>query len=297
MTTAIDVVCPQCNMADFVYFRCTTCKYFAIHQPETPDMVPRRLYGVMSLDALYPRQGSRQGAVHTTATHTCTAPHPQATSPQPTTTGTWSGWLHDVTSDGDVEPNPGPTPLGPPAKRTRYNHDAPLLYQTPRMLRKRITDNPPPEQKGRRTDNATTACQEHRPATPMCHHHKRKAEGVPSHQPPAKRHMSTTQWDGQHSSGAGGNIRPKRTHEDISEHATTDTPHKKIRRTQRPRIRPYPRPTNWVHDPTQDGDTEPNPGPTAPTQVDQATQTTPPGDMGIEAHDPPLPPLRVTPLS
>ena len=40
MTTTIDVVCPRCNMADFVYFRCTTCKYFVIHQPETPDLVP-----------------------------------------------------------------------------------------------------------------------------------------------------------------------------------------------------------------------------------------------------------------
>ena len=55
MTTAIDVVCPRCNMADFVYFRCTTCKYFAIHQRDTPDLVPRRLYNVMSPDPLYPR--------------------------------------------------------------------------------------------------------------------------------------------------------------------------------------------------------------------------------------------------
>ena len=55
MTTTIDVVCPRCNMADFVYFRCTTCKYFAIHQPEIPDMVPRRLYCVMSSDTMYHR--------------------------------------------------------------------------------------------------------------------------------------------------------------------------------------------------------------------------------------------------
>ena len=48
MTTAIDVLCPRYNMADFVYFRCTTCKYFAVHQPEAPDLVPRRLYNVMS---------------------------------------------------------------------------------------------------------------------------------------------------------------------------------------------------------------------------------------------------------
>ena len=74
MTTAIDVVCPRCHMADFVYFRCTTCKYFAIHQPETPDMVPSRMYGVMSPDTLYPRQGSWQGAEPANTTHTCTAP-------------------------------------------------------------------------------------------------------------------------------------------------------------------------------------------------------------------------------
>ena len=76
MTTAIDVVCSRRHMADVVYFRCTTCKYFAIHQLETPDMVPRRRYGVMSPDTLYPRQGSWQGAEPPTTTHTCTAPQP-----------------------------------------------------------------------------------------------------------------------------------------------------------------------------------------------------------------------------
>ena len=162
MTTAIDLVCPRCYMADFVYFRCTTCKYFAIYQPETPDMVPRRVYGVMSPDNLYPRQGSWQGAEPPTTAHTCTAPQPQTTSPQPTTIGTRNGWIHDVTSDGDVEPNPGPTPLGPSAKRTRYNQDTPPTYHTPRMLRKRTTDNPLPEQKRRRTNNVSTVYQEHR---------------------------------------------------------------------------------------------------------------------------------------
>ena len=86
--TAIDVVYPRCNMADFVYFRCTTCKYFAIHRPESPDLVPRLLYGVMSLDSLYPRQGSWQGAVPATTTHTCPTPKPHTTSPHPTTVDT-----------------------------------------------------------------------------------------------------------------------------------------------------------------------------------------------------------------
>ena len=58
MPTAVKVVCPRCHIAIFAFFRYTTCKYFAIHQPDTPDMVQRRLYGVMSLDSLYPRQGS-----------------------------------------------------------------------------------------------------------------------------------------------------------------------------------------------------------------------------------------------
>ena len=189
------------------------------------------------------------------------------------------------------------TPAPPLQKGTRCNQDTPLMYQTPRMLRKRTTDKSPPEHKRRRTDDVNTAYQEHRPTIHVYNHHKRKAEGAPSHQPAPKRHMSTGHWDEQHSPGTRGNLRPKRTHEDISEHVATNTPHKKIRRTQRLRTRPYPRPTNWVHDATQDGDTEPNPGPTAPTRVDQATQTTPPGDMGIEAHDAFSPPLRTTPLS
>ena len=52
MTTAVNVVCPRCHMAEFAFFRCTTCKYFAIHEPDTPDTVPGRLYGVMSPDTL-----------------------------------------------------------------------------------------------------------------------------------------------------------------------------------------------------------------------------------------------------
>ena len=204
--------------------------------------------------------------------------------------------MHDVTSDGDVEPNLGPTPLGPSAKRTRYNQDTPPTYHTPRMLRKRTTDNPPPEQKRRCTDNVETVHQQHRPATQVGNHHKRKADGSPAHQLATKRHMSTTHWDEQHTPGARGNVRPKRPYEDIREHVATGPPHKKIGKTQRLRRRPYPTPTNWVHDPTQDGDTEPNPGPTPPTRVDQATQTTPPGDTGTETHDAPSPPLQATPL-
>ena len=198
MTTAIGVVCPRCNIADFVYFRCTTCKYFAIHQPETPDLVPRRLYGVMSPHPLYLRQGSWQGAVPATTTHTCPTPKPHTTSPQPTTVHTPNGWIHDVTSDGDVEPNPGPSPLAPSAKRTRYNQDTPLTYQTPRMLRKRTKNNSPPEQKRRRTDDLHTVYREHQSTTHTCNHHKRKAEGAPSHQPAPRRHMGTAHWDEQH---------------------------------------------------------------------------------------------------
>ena len=141
MTTTVDVVCPRCQMADFSYVRCTTCKYFAIHQLDTPDMVPRHLYGVMSPDTLYPRQGSWQDAEVSPTTHTCSAPPPQETTPNPIPPNDINGWVHDVTKDGDVEPNPGPTsPAGPSPKRMRNNRDDPPTYNTPRMLRKRTTE-------------------------------------------------------------------------------------------------------------------------------------------------------------
>ena len=144
-------------MADFVYFRCTTCKYFAIHQPDTLDLVPRRLYNVMSPDPLYPRQESWQEAIPATSSQTYHTPVPHKTGPRPTVESTPDGWLRDVTSDGDVEPNPGPSPSTPPTKRTRYNQDTPHMYQTPRMLRKRTADNTPPGQKRRRTDHVHMA--------------------------------------------------------------------------------------------------------------------------------------------
>ena len=177
MTTAIDVVCPRCIMADFVYFRCTTCKYFAIHQPDTPDLVPRRLYNVMSPDPLYPRQESWQEAIPATTSQTHHTPIPHKTGPRPTVEDTPDGWIRDVTSDGDVEPNPGPSPSTPSAKRTRYNQDTPHTYQTSRMLRKRTADNTPPGQKRRRTDHVHMANQEHQSPTLVYNHHKRKADG------------------------------------------------------------------------------------------------------------------------
>ena len=264
MTTAIDVVCPRCNMADFVYFRCTTCKYFAIHQPDTPDLVPRRLYNVMSPDPLYPRQESWQEAIPDTTSQTYHTPVPHKTGPRPTVEDTPDGWLRDVTSDGDVEPNPGPSPSTPSAKRTRYNQDTPHMYQTPRMLRKRTADNTSPGQKRRRADHVPMANQEHQSSTLVYNHHKRKADGEPTHQPLPKRHQSTTHWDEQHPLGNQGNLRMKRPYEDTTDQVIGDSPRRKIRGTQRLRNRPYPRPTSWVHDPTQDGDTEPNPGPTTP---------------------------------
>ena len=294
MTTAIDVVCPRWSVADFVYFRCTTCKYFAIHQPEIPDLVPRRLYNEMSPDTVYPRQGSWQGAIPATSSHTYHTPTPHTTGSRPTTVDTLDIWIRDVTSDGDVEPNPGPTPLAPTTKPTRYNQDIPLTYQTPRLLRKHTTDNTPPGHKRRRTDHLHMAYQEHQLPTLAYNHHKRKAEGEPSHQPTPKRHQSTAHWDEQHPPGKQGNLRPTRTYEDTTEHVTDDSPHRKIRRTQRLRIRPYPRPTSWVHDPTQDGDTEPNPGPATPA-LERAAQTTPPGDMESEVHNALLPFLLASP--
>ena len=294
MTTAIDVVCPRCNMADFVYFRCTTCKYFAIHQPDTPDLVPRRLYNVMSPDPLYPRQESWQEAIPATTSQTYHTPVPHKTGPRPTVEDTPDGWLRDVTSDGDVEPNPGPSPSTPPAKRTRYNQDTPHMYQTPRMLRKRTADNTPPGQKRRRTDHVHMANQGHQSSTLVYNHHKRKADGEPTHQPIPKRHQSTTHWDEQHPPGNQGNLRMKRTYEDTTDQVMGDSPRRKIRRTQRLRNRPYPRPTSWVHDPTQDGGTEPNPGPATPA-VERAAQTTPPGDMGTEVHNALLPLLLAAP--
>ena len=254
MTTAIDVVCPRCNMADFVYFRCTTCKYFAIHQPDTPDLVPRRLYNVMSPDPLYPRQESWQEAIPDTTSQTYHTPVPHKTGPRPTVEDTPDGWLRDVTSDGDVEPNPGPSPSTPSAKRTRYNQDTPHMYQTPRMLRKRTADNTPPGQKRRRADHVPMANQEHQSSTLVYNHHKRKADGEPTHQPLPKRHQSTTHWDEQHPLGNQGNLRMKRPYEDTTDKGIGDSPRRKIRRTQRLRNRPYPRPTSWVHDPTPPDD-------------------------------------------
>ena len=198
MTTAIDVVCPPCNMADFVYFRCTTCKYFAIHQSDTSDLVPRRLYNVMSLDPLYPRQESWQEAIPATTSQTYHTPVPHKTGPRLTVEDTPDGWIRDVTSDRDVEPNPGSSPSTPSAKRTRYNQETPHTYQTPRMLRKRTADNTPPGQKRRRTDHVHMANQEHQSPTLVYNHHKRKADGEPTHQPIPKRHQSTTHWDEQH---------------------------------------------------------------------------------------------------
>ena len=260
----------------------------------TPDLVPRRLYNVMSPDPLYPRQGSSQGVIPATTSQTYHTPIPHTTGPRPTTVDTPDGWIRDVTSDGDVEPNPGPSPLAPSAKRTRYNQDTPLTYQTPRMLRKRTTDNTPPGHKRGRTDHLHMADQEHQSPTLVCNHHKRKAEGEPSHQPTSKRHQSTTHWDEQHPPGNQGNLRPKRTFEDTTEHVMSDSPRRKIRRTQRLCRRPYPRPTSWVHDPTQDGDTEPNPGPATPA-VERAAQTTPAGDMGTEVDNALLPLLLAAP--
>ena len=138
------------------------------------------------------------------------------------------------------------------------------------------------------------ATQEHQSPTLVYNHHKRKADGEPSRQPTSKRHQSTTHWDEQHPPGDQGNLRPKRTYEDIIDQAMGDSPRRKIRRTQRLRKRPYPRPTSWVHDPTQDGDTEPNPGPATPAAECEA-QTTPPGDMGTEVHNALLPLLLAAP--
>ena len=244
MTTTIDVVCPRCDMADFVYFRCTTRKYFAIHQPDTPDLVPRRLYNVMSPDPLYPRQESWQEAIPATTSQPYHTPQPHKTGPRPTAADTQHGWIRDVTSDGDVEPNHGPSPSAPSAKHTRYNQDTPHTYQTPRMLHKRTADNTPPGHKRRRTDHVHMANQEHQSSTLVYNHHKRKADGEPSHQPTSKRHQSTTHWDEQHPPGNQGNLRPKRTYEDTIDQVMGDSPRRKIRRTQRLRKRPYPRPTS-----------------------------------------------------
>ena len=56
MTTAINVICPECGMADFAYYLCSTCKYFAIHEPNAPDFVQLCLYQAMSPKTLYPRK-------------------------------------------------------------------------------------------------------------------------------------------------------------------------------------------------------------------------------------------------
>ena len=169
MITAIDVVCPRCHKADFVYFRCTTCKYFVIHQPDTPDMVPRRLHGVMSPDTLYPRQGSQQGAEPSPTTHTYSGSQPQAATPQPTTPNNTNGWVHHVTKDGDVETNPGPASPRPSAKRIRYNRDTPPTYNTLKMLHKHSTDTPMlTEHKRRHTGDVEIVYQEHHTQAREC---------------------------------------------------------------------------------------------------------------------------------
>ena len=260
-------------------------------------MVLSRLYGVMSLDTLYPRQGYWQGAEPSPTTHTCTASQPQAKTPQPTTLNNTNGWVHDVTEDGDVDPNPGPTSPEPSAKRTRCNQDTLPTYHTPRMLHKRATDNRmPTKHKRRRKGDVEITYQEHQTQARECTLRKRKAEDTLDHQPPTKRQTSATHRGEQHAPEIQGNIHQKRPYEDTMQNAATEPPNKKIRKTQRLCTRPYPRPTRWLHDPTQDGDTEPNPGPTPPTRVDQATQTTLPGDSGIETRDiPPPPPPQAAP--
>ena len=231
MITAIDVVFPRCNMADFVYFRCTTCKYFAIHQPDTSDLVPRRLYNVMSPDPLYPRQESWQEAIPATTSQTYHTPAPHKTGPRPTAARTPDGWTRDVTSDGDVEPNPGPSPSAPSAKRTRYNQDTPHTYQTPRMLRKRTADNTPSGHKRRRTDHVHMANQEHQSPTLVYNHHKRNADGEPSHQQTSKRHQSTTHWDEQHPPGTketyarNGHMKTPLTKSWVTHHAGRSAEH------------------------------------------------------------------------
>ena len=71
------------GMLDFAHFRCTTCNLFAIHQPETPDMVQRRMYEVMSLDTLYPAEGSWQDTYLSPAPQTGAISTPQRTRPSP----------------------------------------------------------------------------------------------------------------------------------------------------------------------------------------------------------------------
>ena len=300
MTTAVDVVCPRRHIADFVYFRCATCKYFAIHQRDTPDKVLCRIYGVMSPDTLYQRQGSWQDAELSPTPHTCSAPPPQVTTPKriPPRHAT-NGWVHDVTKDGNVEPNPGPTsPAGPSPKCMRYNRDVPSTHNTPTMIHKRPTDTPiPADDKGRRTELVEKIVRE--PQQTQTHEYtsrKRKAEDLPPQKPPQKRQTNASHLWGQHASETQENTRPKRPYEDTTMHdATTISPNKKICKTQWLRIRFYPRSTRWLHDPTQDGDTEPKPGPLPTTRVDEATQTTTTVDSGRETHDlPPPPPTHAT---
>ena len=59
MTRAVHVLCPRCNMADIPFFRCTTCRYFALNQPESPNRTTS-LYESTHADPVFPRDNTWQ---------------------------------------------------------------------------------------------------------------------------------------------------------------------------------------------------------------------------------------------
>ena len=196
-------------MADIAFFRCTTCRCFAINQPESPTH-PTRLYENPHLDPLFPRDGT---------------------------------WQHDATEEGDVECNPGPPGDEPPAKRTRHQKK---LHA--HMLEGVVSVNV-----------YSRLC------LPFCilclvHGFRRWPSFGPhcvgcdlnlsSPPPPAK-----TPYVPQGGTGIT-------TSEIGIPTCTRDPrlPQRSIRRTPRICARPYPRRTQYIHNPTEDRDTEPNPG-------------------------------------
>ena len=119
MSTAVHVLCPRCNMVDVAFFRCTTCRYFPINQPELPTN-PTRLYDSTHPDHLFPRDGT---------------------------------WQHDTTEEGGVERNPGPRGEEPPAKRARHNEELPANHNPHNVSQKRLNHgNNEPNTKRRKAE-------------------------------------------------------------------------------------------------------------------------------------------------
>ena len=99
-------------------------------------------------------------------------------------------------------------------------------------------------------------------------HHKRlfsTAEYTPNDQPPQKKQRTGPHFRSHNTRGTYHHAARKRPHATLDDHSSPAAPpptrHRSISRTPRTRTRPYPRRSQYIHDPTDDGDTASSPGP------------------------------------